>query len=129
MEEPSTDGAHERASKDAENFKVMIRETMKIVVHTTKCFRVGRRREERPRLLIVSVDDLDTKHEILRHARDLRGIDNYGNIFITPDLTKSEREREQGKKTRDELARRREAGEKDLVIWRGKNIQEKYSSL
>ena len=121
MEEPSAEGARERASKDAENFKVMIRETMKIVVHTTKCFRVGRRREERPRLLIVSVDDLDTKHEILRHARDLRGIDNYGNIFITPDLTKSERE--QGKKTRDELARRREAGEKDLVIWRGKIIK------
>ena len=121
MEESSGKDARERASKDAEKFKAMIRETMRIVVHTTKCFRVGRKREGKPRLLIISVDDLDTKHEILRHARDLRSTDEYGNIFITPDLTKSERE--QGKRMREELDRRREAGEKDLVIWRGKIIK------
>ena len=121
MQESSGENARERASKDADKFKVMIREGFKLVVHTTKCFRVGKKNEDKPRLLIVTLDDREVKYEILRHARDLRNTEEYGNIFITPDQTKMERE--QGKKTRDELARRRNAGENDLVIWRGKIVK------
>ena len=121
LQESHGDNVHERATRDAEKVTTMVREVFKIVIHITRCFRVGRKRDDKPRLLIISLDDIGTKHEILKNARELRNVDGYGNIFISPDLTKSERE--QGKKTRDELSRRRNAGEKDLVIWRGKIIK------
>ena len=125
MQESPGENARERAKGDAEKFKVMIQESMRLVVRTTKCFRVGKKTDDKPRLLIITLDDLDTKHDILRHARDLRNSDDYGNIYITPDLMKAERE--QGRKTREELNRRRNAGEKDLVIWRGKIVRKTHS--
>ena len=124
MDESSGADARERARKDADKFKTMVREGLKLVVNTTKCFRVGKKKDDKPRLLIITLEDLDTKHEILRNARDLRNSAEYDNIYITPDMTKLERE--QGKKTRDELAQRRNAGEKDLVIFRGKIIKRTY---
>ena len=121
MEESPGENVRDKAKQDAEKFKLMVQEGLRLVVHTTKCFRVGKKTEGKPRLLIVTLDDLDTKHEILRHARELRETQKYDNIYISPDLTKLERE--QGKRMREELSRRRMAGEPDLVIWRGKIIK------
>ena len=125
MQESPGENARERAKGDAEKLKVMIQESMRLVVRTTKCFRVGKKTDDKPRLLIITLDDLDTKHDILRYARGLQNSDDYGNIYITPDLTKAERE--QGRKTREELNRRRNAGEKDLVIWRGKIVRKTHN--
>ena len=58
--------------------------------------------------------------KIIKLAPQLRNNPGFSNIYVNPDRTKEERE--QGKKLRQELATRRENGEENLVIRRGKII-------
>ena len=59
-------------------------------------------------------------------APELRNSEKWGNIFITPDLTRTEREA--AKKVRDELAVRRKAGEANLMIRKGKIVVKRDST-
>ena len=102
-------------------FKEMIKDGLKLIVQPTRSFRVGRKLEGRPRLLIVTVENIDIKIDILKLASQLRHLDRWRNVFINPDLSK--KEREEGKLLRDKLAARRLAGEKDLTIRNGKIIK------
>ena len=63
---------------------------------------------------------LPTK-SILRQATKLRVSSTWKKVYISPDLTL--KEREQGKKLREELKKRKEAGEKDIYIKSGKMHQ------
>ena len=74
----------------------------------------------RPRLLLVEMGDISTKRSILKQATKLRKSSKWSNIYISPDLTPKERSLH--KKLRDELKTRKNAGEKDLYIKRGKII-------
>ena len=51
------------------------------------------------------------------HAR-LRSDPAYGNVYIRPDMTYQQRQRDS--ELRDEVKRRRKKGEKNLKIVRGK---------
>ena len=53
-------------------------------------------------------------------APQLRHHSRWNKIYITPDLTR--KEREEGKRLRDELAVRRQAGEINLMIRKGKIV-------
>ena len=86
----------------------------------SKCFYVGRTPQNKPRLLIVTLDTPGVKQDILRLAPQLRSSEKWGNIYITPDLTKSEREA--ARKIREELAARRAAGESNITIRRGRIV-------
>ena len=77
--------------------------------------------EGKPRLLVISLEDVDTKHEILKVASQLRDSANWSNVYITPDLTW--KEREVGRKLREDLAKRRANGEENLYIKQGKIVQ------
>ena len=66
------------------------------------------------------MENVETKTEVLKMARQFRQSPVYSNIYITPDLTW--REREEGRRLREELARRRESGEENLAIRRGKIV-------
>ena len=60
----------------------------------TKAIRLGKR-SVKPRLLKITVDSVESKAFILRNCTSLRKADpssQYNKIYITPDLTPSERE-------------------------------------
>ena len=78
--------------------------------------RIGPLNSSRPRLLRVKCDTNEEKHSMLRSSKKLRDFEEYRGIYINPDLTL--KQRELGKIQRQELKRRREAGE-DVVIRRG----------
>ena len=64
----------------------------------TKALSLGKKADkntEKPRLMKVTVDTLESKAFILRNCTKLRSADPssyYNNIYITPDLTPTERE-------------------------------------
>ena len=112
-----TDGAE----KDLAIFSTMIKDVMRLHVPAHNSFRVGKRRQSKPRLLIVTLGSPALKYDVLRGAPQLRHSELYSNIYITPDLT--QKEREAGRKLREELAARRKAGESDLAIRSGRIVQ------
>ena len=121
LRESESDTFKERSERDAALFTSMIKEVFKLSVTPVKTFRVGKKLPDKPRLLIVTLDSLATKYEILKLSSQLRNSVNFSGIYINPDMT--QKEREQGKKLRDELAARRRAGEPNLAIRRGRIIQ------
>ena len=101
-------------------FKDVMRDTFRMNVAISKAFRVGKVVQNKPRLLIITLATPGVKGDILRVAPQLRNSDTWGNIYITPDLTKTEREA--ARKVREELAARRAAGETNLTIRKGKVV-------
>ena len=67
--------------------------------------------------LDLYLDSEDNKRTILTNSSRLKSIEEFSDVYISPDLTKVEREKQ--KKLREELKRRREAGETGLIIRRG----------
>ena len=114
------DSQANRFSKDIKCFQEMAKEVFKINVSISRSFRVGRANGDRDRLLIVTLDTPGAKHDILRVAPDLRNTEKWANIYITPDLTHTERVA--ARKVREELAARRKAGELNLTIRKGKIV-------
>ena len=55
-------------------------------------------------MLIIRLQDEATKWNILRMARELRNSHEYSNVYISPDLTPQEQQRD--KALRDEVKRR-----------------------
>lgn len=93
-------------------------------------YRIGRKPETnqpaRNRIMCVVFKDGNTKAEMLRNARNLKdSSDNeLKEVFVTPDMT--QRQREEHKLLRDELIRRRNNGEQDLQIRRGKIVKKNF---
>ena len=99
----------ERTSRDATKVEKLCRDVFRLVVKADQAFRVGKGSNGRPRLLIIRLQDEATKWDILRMARELRNSDEYSNVYISPDLTPQEQQRD--KALRDEVKRRRLNGE------------------
>ena len=126
LPEPESESATERSVKDILRFQEVIKDTFRIQVAVTRCFRVGKSVKDKARLLIVTLDTPGVKHEILRLAPQLRQSEKWGNIYITPDLSRSEREA--ARKVREELAVRRAAGETNITIRKGRVVSTVTSS-
>ena len=110
----------ERSDRDSKLFQDVVKDTFKLSVAVAKAYRVGKVTGSKPRLLIVTLDTPGVKGDILRLAPQLRNSGTWGNIYITPDLTKTEREA--ARRVREELAARRSAGEPNLTIRKGKVV-------
>ena len=110
-----------RETKDLRTFTEIIKESLKLSVRASKCHRVGKMQENRPRLLIVTLADLDTKLELLRLSHQLRQTEEWSRLYINADQTPAERETY--RQLRQELARRRAAGEQDIVIRKGSIVK------
>ena len=121
LPEQEGDSLPERMERDQHLFAEVIKEGMNLIVRPTKAFRVGKRVEDKPRLLIVSLESMDSKLEILKMAPQLRYLTKWQRIYVTPDLSK--KEREESKRLRAELSARRQAGEEHLTIRRGKIVK------
>lgn len=74
----------------------------------------------RPRPLLVKMTDMRIKWDIIKNGRKLREVSNesISKVRIVPDLTKKEREVD--KKLREELKAKKDAGETDWMIKKGK---------
>ena len=112
----------ERRNNDAAVFCNIIREEFKLNIKVASTTRLGRFDASRNRPLLVTLEDMETKREILGHAKELRQSESWGNIYISPDLTPTERERD--KKLRTELKQRRDDGERDIIIRNGKIVKQ-----
>ena len=110
-----------RELMDLHQFEDAIKEALKLKVRATRCFRAGKLREDRPRLLIVTLSDFETKMEILRSSSQLRSHPKWQHIYINPDLTPEERE--VNRKLRQELASRRASGEENIIIRKGRIVK------
>ena len=126
LPEQSGESLAEREANDTSLFIGMIKDEMKLNVKVRRSFRAGKRMNERPRLLILTLESLSSKHDILKLAPQLSHSNKYTNIYMTPDLIR--KEREMGKKLRDELSRRKRSGEANLTIRGGKIVRLSMSS-
>lgn len=96
--------------------------------------RLGKPIEGKPRLMKVVLESVGNKHQFLSGTKLLRTKDGDGNvphgwsnIFVTPDLTKEERDH--SKRMRIELdKRRRDEENPQLVIYRGKIVDRREIS-
>ena len=91
-------------------------------VKVTKTVRLGGRNQNqavRPRLLLVQVDG--HLESVLSKARNLRNSVKWRKAYIDPHRTPQQRQHH--KELRSELKRRREAGERNIVIKLDKIIQ------
>ena len=100
----------------------MINEGLEIEeVSIKNIVRLGKKEEDRTRLLKVTLESVKNKREILMKAKKLREAERWERVFVTPDLTP--KERQQNKELREELKQRTKDGEEGLVIRRGKIVK------
>ena len=117
----------DRMKEDVNSFIQMVREDLHLSVSVSKCFRVGKRVDTRPRLLIVSLESEWDKWDVLRQAPLLKYANRSPRVFINPDL--SVHERVEAKRLREELAKRKASGETNIKIQRGRIVHLKSSSV
>ena len=90
--ESDSEAPRDRSEQDARQFQELVRDAFRIQLRVTKSHRVGRIVSGRHRLLIVTLESPDLKQELLHLAPQLRNSPVWGNVYITPDLNKTERE-------------------------------------
>lgn len=123
--ETSTGTVQERDSEDKE----FVSNMLQTIGVNSECImsirRVGKSTPHKPRLLLLSCSTFAQKHEVLKVAKNLRKFNRYKGIYINPDQTKMQRS--ESFALREELRRRREAGE-DVVITKGKIVEKSGKS-
>jgi len=106
---------------DTKTVKNLVKNNLSISgVEVNKVTRLGKHKENSPRPILVTMADETSKWKCLKQAPKLRKDTKFSNVYISPDLTL--KERQENKKLYLELKSRREKGEKDLMIKRGKIV-------
>ena len=108
------------ADADKDSFIELCRTGLKLEVMVTKFFRLGKAAPDKIRPLLITTATVDSKLSILKSAYQLRSIDQYNNVYISPD--RSRQERESFRKLRAELKQRKDGGEPNLIIRNGKIV-------
>ena len=110
--------AKERREEDLQEVGSLLEEGLELKdFQVQSIVRLGKRMEDKHRLIKVTVESVKTKREILSKTKKLKNDVKWSRTFVTPDLTPTERNR--SKLLREELKRRKAAGEEGLVIRRG----------
>ena len=112
-------------NSDEEKTGIIIKEKLKITdnIKVTEVVRLGRRDPEKVRLVKVTFESLNHKKIVLRNATEMRKLDNddiYSEVFIRPDLTKTQIQ--QSKNLSALLKEKRNQDPGRWVIRRGKII-------
>ena len=116
MPESTATESVERVKDDSDLFSEIVKEELKLNVKVEKAIRVGKRNENKPRILIATLKDEDTKWEILKASKALRNSENdvAKNIYINKDMT--QKEREKNRALREEVKKRRSQGENVKIV-------------
>ena len=101
-------------SADKESFTSLCLSLFNLNVEVDKVLRLGRRLEGKHRPLLIRLNSEGDKHAILSQAPHLRFNDQYKRVFISHDMTQSERVKH--KALVQELQSRRAKGERNLMI-------------
>ena len=117
LPEENAENEQEKRNKDISAFKEMVKEGLKLQVNPIKAYRVGKKTPNRPRILIIAVDDYETKRTILKQKSQLRHTTQWAKVFVNPDLTKQEREAK--KKLREGQAARKQSEKEKSVMKKG----------
>jgi len=122
LPEPNASAAKDQTQLDKKAFSHVVSSELKIdKVNLLKCIRLGKKpTNNKIRPLLVSVAEASTKYNILKRASQLKHSSSYSKVYISPDMTR--KERETAKEVRAELKRRLSAGEKDITIHQGKIV-------
>jgi hypothetical protein len=105
----------------------MIEEILKVGLrldatrHIEEVQRIGRYTEGKIRPLRVKIKTFEARNEVLKRARDLKGLNEFKSIFIAPDLTRKQQEVD--KDLRDKVKKFREEGHSNVRIKQGKVIK------
>ena len=110
--------AEERKRQDEAKIKNMITAVGVVTKGADEVkFRAGKKSEEnnRPRPMIVKVEDEETREKILDNAPRLAKKDGWTDVFISPDMTWKQREesKKEEAKLRDEALKRTEDAKKE----------------
>ena len=99
-------------------------ETSNIIVKTT---RLGAEMNNKPRLLIATISSMENRRKIFQNAHKLKDYKTAAGkkIFISPDMTRMQRE--ESKKLNEEMWLRRQRGER-VHIFRGKIVNSTRAS-
>jgi hypothetical protein len=90
--------------------------------HVEGMVRIGRRiSEQKPRPLKIMLTRAESRKEILIRAKDLKGIEMYSRVFITPDLTRKQQEKD--RELRWHLKKAKEEGHQNVRIRYGKVVK------
>ena len=115
LPKPEQPSAQERTSADTKTVEGLIKDKLSVTdVKICKVLRLGKYKEKARRSLLVVFDDEKTKWTCLRHASRLKDDAVFQKVYLSPDLTPQER-----RELLMELKRRREEGEKDIMIRHG----------
>ena len=119
-ESTSTESA-ERIKEDIDLLTDIIKQELHLNVRIEKAIRVGKKKDDQPRVMIVTLKDEETKWEVLKASKALRESENEitKNMYINRDMTRQERER--NRLLREELKARRANGE-NVKIVKGKCV-------
>ena len=122
LPESEAPSGEERKREDVTNIVDIIKDELRLNVRVENAFRAGKKQENRPRILIVTLKSEASKWDVLKTSKLLRESENevVRNIYINKDLTVQERE--QQKKLRDEVKARRAQGE-NVKIVKGKCVK------
>ena len=105
---------------DRSKFQELSATVFDLNLNMTRVTRLGKRNDEKPRPLLISLENDNERAKILSQSGKLRRHNLYKNVYIAADKTKYEREKH--KKLVDELKVRKSNGEKNLVIRNGNII-------
>lgn len=131
IQESVSDDTEERKRYDASSVDDVL-DYLEIAVpqEAMKPVRLGKKNadSDKPRLLKVTLDSIETKKQVLSKAKTLKNSSrsDLQKVYVSPDLTP--KEREANRKLREELKVRRDKGD-DVMIRNGKVIEVKSDSF
>ena len=97
MPESNAEGVDQRKQHDIDTVTAIINQHLNIPASFSNVIRLGKKAEnsDKPRLLRITVESDQTKAKILRNCTKIRSFSDpeyLQQVYITPDLTKKERE-------------------------------------
>lgn len=119
LEESEEEDGSERKREDLKKMRDLMKE---IEVEENevdlKAFRAGKKRDDgKPRPMIVTITEAETRHKVLANARKLATKDEaWKKVYVAPDMTFQQREEAR----KMEAALRAEADEKNQALDEGK---------
>ena len=113
---------------DVNTFLEICQSVLNVEVELVKCYRLGKKQNSRPRSLLIQLKDELSRNLVLSNAPNLRFNETCKHIYIQQDLTPTERAAH--KRLYEELKRRRNHGENNLIIRNGRIVPytEKFQS-
>lgn len=117
--EHTTGNVEERRQKDLRKVKVVVSKAGVKSFEPEQLSRIGSISSSRPRLLRFKCESMETRNSILKGAKLLKSSQEFRNTYINADQTLQQRKK--NKELREELRRRKEAGE-DVAIRRGQIV-------